>query len=89
MGVIVACIACVFSGGMAFRAYSRARPFRIETPERIARYRGTPWQWYLAVLRPSNYEPGAHSRVAALCCWMIALQLSLFAVVAALAVYFP
>ena len=74
---------------MAFRAYQRVRPFRIETPDRVAKYQGAPWVWLLAVIDLNNYLPEAAGAVRKLWFWFAALQLSLVLILWILATYYP
>jgi len=89
MPALIAALIYVLFGALAFRAYMRARRYRLETPDRIVKYRGTPWQWLRSVLAPSNYVTEGQRPLRWFWFWLALFQLGLFGIVAILAAYYP
>jgi len=76
-------------GLMALRAYRKVRPFRIETPDRTAKYRGNSWQWIIAILAPSNYSQEGHAELRRFWFWLGLFQLGLIGILLIMSVYYP
>jgi hypothetical protein len=89
MPILVCVLLYCVLGLMALRSFHAVRAFRIETPERTAKYKGTAWQWMRAVLNASNYVPEARAALRRFWFWLALFQLGLFAILIVLAIYYP
>lgn len=89
MPAFFAVLIYVVLGLLALRAYKKVRPFRIETPDRMAKYRGWSWQWLVAVLAPSNYTREGQPELRRFWFWLALFQLGLIAILFIMAIYYP
>ena len=89
MAILVCLLIYGVFGAGALRAYQIVRPFRIESPDRAALYRGSPWQWFGAVLSPRNYSPEGQRPLRWFWMWMALFQCGLLVVLAILAITYP
>jgi hypothetical protein len=89
MAIVAVISIYLILGLLALRAYNRVRPYRLETPERIAKYRGGAWVWLFAVISPRNYQPRGKSALRWFWFWICIYQLGLVAILVILVSYYP